>query len=186
MKEKLTGAIQMIFKKILYGGHVSFEGIPEFDITSAMKVKGNSKISIGKHFKIRSNSYIAAVNGSEFNIGDHVFINRNCNMICQDYISIGNHCSFGPNVIIYDHDHCFGYDGIMEGYKKEPVIIEANCWIGAGSIILRGTHIGEGSVIGAGSIVQGNIPKHSLVVAKTSRKMDIIPIDKREKREKTL
>ena len=43
------------------------------------------------------------------------------------------------------------------------MVIGDNCWIGAGVIILKGTNIGEGSIIGAGCIIKGVIPPHSIV-----------------------
>ena len=110
-----------------------------------------------------------------------VFVNRNCSFVCQKAITIGANCSFGPNVVVYDHDHRFGINGIEKGYKTTPVIIEANCWIGAGAIILRGTHIGEGSVIGAGTVVQGVIPPHSLVTPLGGRTLSIVPIEDRDR-----
>ena len=79
--------------------------------------------------------------------------------------------------MIYDHDHKFGPEGIRPGYNTAPVVIENDCWIGAGVTILRGTHIGEGCVIGAGSIVKGEIPPHSLVTS--DRQLTIVPIEAR-------
>ena len=178
MQNKLNGLLKVIIWKIIYRNKISFKGLPKFEFTSKIVLKKRSKISIGKQFFLRSRSYIAAVNGSNFKIGNHVFINRNCSMVCRDSIMIGDHCIFGPNVTIYDHDHSFNYEGVTEGYKTTPVVIEPNCWIGAGSIILRGTHIGEGCVIGAGSVVKGNIPEHSMVVSRANRDLDIIPIMK--------
>ena len=56
----------------------------------------------------------------------------------------------------------------------KPITIEDNCWIGANATILRGTHIGEGCVIGAGTVVKGEIPPHSIVTS--NREMVIKPI----------
>ena len=44
----------------------------------------------------------------------------------------------------------------------DPVTIEDNCWIGAGTTICPGVHIGENSVIGAGSVVVHDIPANSV------------------------
>ena len=90
---------------------------------------------------------------------------------------IADNCAIGPNTVFYDHDHKFGENGIESGFKTSPISIEKNCWIGAGVTILRGTHIGEGSVIGAGAIVHGKIPAHSLVTS--DRDIKVTPIDKR-------
>jgi acetyltransferase-like isoleucine patch superfamily enzyme len=58
-------------------------------------------------------------------------------------------------------------------FKCSDIIIEDGCWIGAGAIILRGTHIGRNSVIEAGSVIRGKIPPNSLV--STVRETRIIP-----------
>lgn len=73
-----------------------------------------------------------------------------------------------PNVQIYDHDHDFRVkSGISEGmYKTAPVEIGNNVWIGANTIILRGTKIGDNCVIGAGSIVKGNVLSNSVFLQK--------------------
>jgi len=171
----ITYICKMLCAWLKYGKKICFMGIPKCDLKSKIKVV-DGKIEIGKFFELKDNSYIAVVRNGSFKIGDNVYINRNCNIICQREISIGENTSIGPNVLIYDHDHCFGCDGIEEGFKTAPVIIEKNCWIGAGVIILRGTHIGEGSVIGAGTLLKGYIPAHSLVTSKDRSNLSIVSI----------
>lgn len=157
---------------------ILFAGIPKIALSSRIKVK-EGNLEVGKHFTMKNYSYIAVVNGGEFRIEDSVYINRNCNMICHKSIHIGEHTSIGPNVVIYDHDHCFGPGGIEKGFKTAAVTIGKNCWIGAGSIILKGTQIGEGSIVGAGTIVKGVIPPHSMVISKEKRELSIVPINKK-------
>lgn len=81
---------------------------------------------------------------------------------------------FGPGVTIYDHDHIFSPEGILPGFKLGEVVIEDGCWIGANVTILRNTHIGKNSVIGAGTVVKGDIPAGSLVTGQ--RNINITPI----------
>lgn len=123
----------------------------------------DGKIEFGSGFVSSANDAFSALDGGKMVIGRRVIVNRNCLFICRSSIRIGNHCTFGPNICIYDHDHMFGEEGVRQGYKYGDVIIDDHCWIGAGVIILRNTHIGEGSVIGAGCVVKGEIPPHSLV-----------------------
>jgi acetyltransferase-like isoleucine patch superfamily enzyme len=54
-------------------------------------------------------------------------------------------------------------------FQSAPVIIENDVWIGTGAVVLKGTRIGHGSIIGAGSVVSGNIPPRSLVVGNPAR-----------------
>ena len=107
-------------------------------------------------------------------IGQNVAFNRNCIVICRKAITIEGDVIFGPNVTIYDHDHVFSDEGVQPGYKHGDVVIEKGCWIAANVTILRNTHIGEGSVIGAGAVINGDIPPHSLVTS--DRGISIVPI----------
>lgn len=74
----------------------------------------------------------------------------------------------GPNVMIIGGNHDFrATDSYMfhsknESQTSEVTIIEKDCWIGAGAIILSGSKICEGSVIGAGSIVNSFLPPFTI------------------------
>jgi acetyltransferase-like isoleucine patch superfamily enzyme len=48
-------------------------------------------------------------------------------------------------------------------YKRRPIIIEDDVWIGACAIILKGVTIGEGAIVAAGSVVTKNVEPYSLV-----------------------
>lgn len=171
---------RMIIYKIRYMNRIEFSGVVGFERNTKVNIKsGRVKFLGGGKSQIRSGSYIAAVYGGNITIGNNVFINRNCSFVCRDSISIGEHCSFGPNCTLYDHDHCFGINGIEKGYKTGTIIIEKNCWIGTGAIILRGTHIGEGCVIGAGTVVKGEIPAHTIVTSEYGRKLKLSPIQQK-------
>lgn len=173
MISRILGCFNKILYKIRFGKAVSFMGIPKFVSHMQIYVKSGT-VKIGKHFTMKQGVYIAALGGGVIKIGDNVSLNRNCILVCHDNITIGDNCAVGPNVLFYDHDHKFGENGIEEGFKTAPVVIEKNCWIGAGVTILRGTHVGEGSVIGAGSVVSGEIPPHSIVTS--NRELNIAQI----------
>ncbi len=70
-------------------------------------------------------------------------------------ISIGDHCTICPNVRLIAHD---ASTKKLLGYTKIGRIqIEENCFIGDSSIILPGVKIGPNSIIGAGSVVTGDV-----------------------------
>jgi len=77
-------------------------------------------------------------------------------------VKIGVYVGIGANVCIYDTDfHPIDpYERRYEDYKTKsrPVVIDDYAWIGGNSIILKGVHIGKGSVIGAGSVVTKDVP----------------------------
>lgn len=173
MFSKILGFLNKIIFKFKFGNSISFDGIPSFISHLQLYVK-DGNIKIGKSFNIKQGVYLAAVNGGCINVGNNVSLNRNCILVSHKNISIGDNVAVGPNVVFYDHDHKFGENGIEEGYKTGSITIGKNCWIGASVTILRGTHIGEGSIIGAGCIVQGEIPPNSLV--KMQRELNIFEI----------
>ena len=177
MLHRLLGLLNKIIYKIKFGGKVCFEGIPAFVSHMQIYVQAG-EVKTGKHFCMKQGVYIAALNGGKITIGDNVSFNRNCILVCHDAISIADNCAIGPNTVFYDHDHKFGEKGIEPGYKTAPIVIEKDCWIGAGVTILRGTHIGEGTVIGAGAVVHGKIPSHSMVLS--NRDLQIIPLAPQE------
>lgn len=91
-------------------------------------------------------------------------------------LTIGNYCSIADNVTFLmggEHDYkrisTYPFQSLIYKIKtdcsfKENIIIEDDVWIGYDSLILSGTHIGKGSVIGARSVVKGNIPPYSVYI----------------------
>lgn len=129
------------------------------------------KIRLGKKIGIRRNCEFS-VNDGAISIGDDCFFNRDCLIVSHEEISIGNNCKFGPRVMMFDHDYDYKNEDKSKRckYKTSPIYIGDNCWIGAGTIILRGTSIGDNCTIGAGLILKGIIPKNSIVIQKREQK----------------
>jgi acetyltransferase-like isoleucine patch superfamily enzyme len=104
--------------------------------------------------------------GDRSAIGDHSFLGG------QGGIAIGSDVLFGPGVRVFSENHEFGDVDTpirMQGETRAPVTIEDDCWIGAGSTILGGVHIGRGAVIGAGSVVSRDVPPYAVVVGVPAR-----------------
>ena len=102
--------------------------------------------------------------------GSDVYFNVGCYVSALEELSIGDRCRFGERVSIHDEDHLFEPRGVDRGrYRTSPVIIGDDVWVGAGSIVLRGTRIGDGAVVAAGSVVRGEVPPHTLVAGAPAR-----------------
>ncbi len=96
-------------------------------------------------------------------IGDHTFFNDYVRIICHEQITIGRNVLFGAYVSVYDHDHAFkiNRDELeFSDFRTSPVHIGNNVWIGEKVCVLKGVQIGSNVVIGAGSVVTGNIPSN--------------------------
>ncbi len=53
--------------------------------------------------------------------------------------------------------------------KSTDIIIEEDCWVGTGAKLLAGTHLGRGCIVGAGSIVNKEVPPYALVVGSPAK-----------------
>lgn len=108
--------------------------------------------------------------GENIRLGRNVFINFNAGMLACASIDIGDHCYIGPNVQIYTAIHPLDPEKRRQGINlAKRVRIGADCWIGGGVIVLPGVEIGEGSTIGAGSVVTRSIPPRSVAAGNPCR-----------------
>lgn len=130
-------------------------------------VKG-TKLEIGAYSVVDSFVKIKPVGGmGDIIIGEHVVINSGCVFYSGNGISIGNHvavaanCTFAPvNHAYKDRSKLIKEQRFLEG--KGGIIIEDDVWIGVGSVILDGSVLRKGCVIGAMSLVRSEIPAYSI------------------------
>lgn len=115
--------------------------------------------------------YLKSVDGGKITIGENVFFNHNCSLTCAGSIEIGNHCMFANNLVIIDHDHEIGKDGVTGTLASKAIIIEDRVWCGANVTITKGIHIGTGAVIGAGAVVVNDVEAHSIVAGVPAKKI---------------
>lgn len=162
------GVIKMACTKLFHFG--SFKGplVSMISPLTEITLDRGGKLEIGEKFKMRDGAKIRVRKGAVCKIGRNTSVNCNNMIACREKIIIGNDVQFSPNVQIYDHDHDFRVEGgVKTGkYKTGSVEIGNNVWIGANTIILRGTKIGDDAVIAAGSIVKGEIPAGAVFVQK--------------------
>ena len=149
---------------------------PRVNVGSFLRVFKGSDISfyhsanvlIGNEVKIDKGSTIVCINNARLNLGNKSGIGPGCRVICRNHIEIGDNTMFGPNVYLYDHDHKINDQNcvLRSEFTTEEIIIGKNCWIGAGTIILKGTNIGDNCIIGAGCIIKGTVKSGSKVIQK--------------------
>lgn len=98
--------------------------------------------------------------GYKTDIGAFTYINAKNNVVIEDYVQIGSHCSIYSISTIDD--------------KEGEVVLKKNCRIGTHSAVMPGVTIGENSVIGAFSFVTEDIPDNVMafgVPAKVIKKL---------------
>lgn len=118
--------------------------------------------------------------GENVHLGSNVFINFNCSILACARVVIGDHCYIGPNVQLYTAIHPLDPEERNKGVNMaRPINIGANCWLGGGVIILPGVDIGEGSTVGAGSVVTRSIPPRSLAAGNPCRVLRSLDAEER-------
>ena len=136
--------------------------------SASLDIDSGAKITIERGVKIRERAVVSVRKDGLLEIGKYASIGMDCKIVVHEHVSIGEGTLLSPNVLIYDHDHVFDNEvGVhRKEFKASPVKIGKNCWIGANTVILRGTIIGDNCVVGAGCVIRGNYESNSVIVQK--------------------
>lgn len=142
---------------------------------------GKKKIKLGKTSTFGRGTVFYAPN--RMTIGENVYIGKYCSL--ETDLEIGNDVLIGNNVGLigkYDHDYsCLGKsikdspwigdaDYQFKG-KGLKIVIENDVWIGYGSIVVSGVHIGRGAIVAAGSVVLKDVGPYSIVAGNPAREI---------------
>ena len=143
-------------------------------LVQAVQARGQGTITAGRdvyigvidspHFFSTYGYLEARSAGAKIHIGDGTYINNGFVAIAeQTSIEIGKNCLIGSRVEIYDSDfHAKNPAARVSGVSHlgSPVKILDSVFIGSNVRILKGVTIGDGAVIGHGSVVTKSIPAH--------------------------
>lgn len=140
------------------------DGIVLLDYNTKVVVKRNSHVRLGNRIISDGRMVMIVDDNANLEIGKEVYFNEGMMISSKNCVKIGAGCQFGPNVKIFDNNHCFNaQQGVLSVHKSVPILIGKNCWIAANVTILAGTIIGDNCVIGAGCVIRDNIPDGSIV-----------------------
>lgn len=124
---------------------------------------GGGNVVVGQHSRIHRQTIIETGAGGSLTIGADTHIQAHCHFSAYvGSIEIGSHVQIAPNCAFFPYNH--GTDDAARLIKDQPVTsqgdihIEDDAWIGTGSVLLENVTIGQGAVIGAGSVVTRTIP----------------------------
>jgi len=108
--------------------------------------------------------------GAQLVIGDRTFINYGVSICATSSIQIGHNCAIGNHCIMLDNDfHSVEMETRSAVPPSAAMVVGNNVWLGVRVIVLKGVHIGDGAVIGAGSVVTHDIPPRSLAAGVPAR-----------------
>ncbi len=130
--------------------------------------------------------------GANIQIGDRTFIGSST-LVCAERIVVGNDVLISWGCTLVDHNsHATSWNtrsndvvNWLNGKKdweyvdRRPVIIQSKAWIGFNVIILKGVTIGEGAIIGAGSVVTKDVSPYTIVAGNPAQFIREISLDER-------
>lgn len=139
---------------------------------TAVEIFKNGHLSIGTRTAICRGSILFVLNGAKLSIGNNSYIGEYNNIRCTGKIRIGDNVRISQLITITDGQYNFSDKNRLignQGYQKGKVIIGDDVWVGSNSVILPGVKIGNGVVVGAGSVITKNIPDYAVVVGNPAR-----------------
>lgn len=150
-------------------------------------------INVGEHSHIKG-ELLTFGHGGRITIGDYCFVGEYTRVWSAKDIVIGDRVLISHCVNIFDNaTHPLSGRARHEQFKsiitlghpksidlnEQPVRIGNDAWIGCMAIILGGVNIGEGAVIGAGSVVTKDVAPYTIVAGNPARLVREIPQDER-------
>lgn len=114
---------------------------------------------------------IVWLNGDRIEMGEKVGFNFGCYVNGFGGLTIGDRTIVGPYTMIHTANHEMETDRPIpeQGWNLDPVAIGADCWIGMGVCILPGVTLGDGCVVGAGSVVTRDVGPLSVAVGNPAK-----------------
>jgi acetyltransferase-like isoleucine patch superfamily enzyme len=168
----------------------------------------NTPVTGKTYLKVGDNSILDCIISFEslqgrIVVGNNVFLG-NSHLICRSEIEIEDNVFIAWGGYIYDHDshsldyrdrenditqqlfdyrsgHNFIDNKNWDVVGSKPIKICSNAWIGLNCTILKGVTIGEGAIVGAGSVVTKDVPAWTVVGGNPARVIKEIPFNMRKK-----
>lgn len=161
-----------LFAKLLYKGIAKHLPLSDSKVNLGGKVLRRfcAKRALpycGKNVNIERGAQFAW----DLRIGDNSGVGVNA--LIASRVTIGNDVMMGPDCMLFTSNHGMGSTEIpmwrQRSSEPKPIVIGNDVWIGARVIILPGVHIGDGAVIGAGSVVTKDVPPYGVAVGNPAR-----------------
>jgi acetyltransferase-like isoleucine patch superfamily enzyme len=134
-------------------------------------------VEIGRNFEMSTGCQLYCQDpdrGSVLRIGNDVKLNTGVLIVadCGGTVTIGNDVLIAPYVVIRAANHRFDDANVpirLQGHNPGTIAVGDDVWLGAGVVLLPGSRVGNGSIVGAGSVVTDEIPPFSIAVGAPAR-----------------
>ncbi len=153
-------------RSVVLEDHCEVQGLSRQGITLG------DHVTVGRMAMIRPSGYYRRAIGEGLVVGDHSNIGPGCFIGCSGEVRIGSHVLMAAGVSMHAENHNIERVDVpidAQGVTREGIVIEDDCWLGSGCIILAGVRIGRGAVVAAGSVVTRDVPPYAVVAGVPAR-----------------
>ncbi len=144
--------------------------IEDFDGTTRIDfLEPGGRVSIGRCGRI--NATIACYRDVDVAIGDGTTINGARFSVMNSNVTLGRDCMLADEIVFQPNDQhaIFELEGLSQINTRSGITLGDHVWIGLRATLLAGARVGQGSIVGAASVVTGDVPDFSLVAGSPAR-----------------
>jgi acetyltransferase-like isoleucine patch superfamily enzyme len=147
------------------GKGVLIEDYVTIEALSTDGIRLGNGVTIARYSMIKATGVLGNLGvglsvGAGSNIGEYSFVGA------AGGVTIGARVAIGQRVSFHAENHRYSDDTVPikeQGVTRQGIVVEDDCWIGSGAIILDGVRVGKGSVVAAGAVVNRDVPPYSVV-----------------------
>ncbi len=134
-------------------------------VYSELVIHKTAKVKLADDCTLQPYSFLQVMQEGVVEFGEKSTLGRFSIITCANKVTIGSKVMIGAYVQITDHSHGIDKASPMFDQQSElgKVTIADDVWIGSGAIILMNVSIGQGAIVGAGAVVNRDVPAYSIV-----------------------
>lgn len=140
-----------------------------------------ARLVLGDGCEIDDGTTIAVYGSGVIELGQGAFVGHHSTLAARDSIRLGDGAFLAELVSVRDHDHEVGFPPSSGQMTVEPVAIGSGAWLGAKVTVVKGSSIGDETVVGANAVVRGELPSQTICAGIPARV--IRPIEARSESE---
>ena len=179
MMIKVRGYVLFGKKNIYVYPHVEINNPEAVNVGDNITIHSNvrlqslqkSPIHISNNVQIYDHSVIQSL-GGEVVIGNNVIIGKYTTIQAQSSVTIEDDVLLASKIQFITNTHVYENPNTPIKYQNnisKPIVVKKGAWIGINCTILSGVTIGTNSVVGAGSVVNRDIPDYCIVAGAPAR-----------------